>query len=329
MRLEQRRHVERVAGQQRRHKTGQVHGRVDSPQVVIGKSWLTPQEVLRPKRFRRLTVEPLSNTVRSRGTDADFDQLNRSPGEVTRNASTFDIFWSLTGGTIRGMQRSGTTRLPRPRTQTCTERLNFRVRVLRGQVDLIAATKRQRRCRRRALAGTAGWRTRRHCRPKWSDGNTRGCALDIGSVPNKSMLAPDHLGPLRSTRSNRTCLRLFLLSNRMRLIDVSSVKPSSCGRSAGQRSQYGATIRPFSSSRMLKSPRMTALSTVLSARKILRSCQARHHAADFPLSRWTAQITSGLPLIVSSACRNPRARRVGSRVYVTRRIGNRDSISMP
>ena len=88
MRLEQRRHVERVAGQQRRHKTGQVHGRVDSPQVVIGKSWLTPQEVLRPKRFRRLTVEPLSNTVRSRGTDADFDQLNRSPGEVTRNAST-------------------------------------------------------------------------------------------------------------------------------------------------------------------------------------------------------------------------------------------------
>ena len=104
--------------------------------------------------------------------------------------------------------------------------------------------KRQRRCRRRALAGTAGWRTRRHCRPKWSDGNTRGCALDIGSVPNKSMLAPDHLGPLRSTRSNRTCLRLFLLSNRMRLIDVSSVKPSSCGRSAGQRSQYGATIRP-------------------------------------------------------------------------------------
>ena len=140
MRLEQRRHVERVAGQQRRHKTGQVHGRVDSPQVVIGKSWLTPQEVLRPKRFRRLTVEPLSNTVRSRDTDADFDQLNRSPGEVTRNASTFDIFWSLTGGTIRAMQRSGTTRLPRPRTQTCTERLNFRVRVLRGQVDLIAAT---------------------------------------------------------------------------------------------------------------------------------------------------------------------------------------------
>jgi len=52
------------------------------------------------------------------------------------------------------------------------------------------------------------------------------------------------LGPLRSTRSNRTCLRLFLLSNRMRLIDVSSVKPTSCGRSAGQRSQYGATIRP-------------------------------------------------------------------------------------
>ena len=102
---------------------------------------MTPQEILRPKRFRRLTVEPPSNTVRSRGTDADFDQLNRSPGEVTTNASTFDIFWSLTGGTIRGMQRSGTTRLPRPRTQTCTERLNLRlrVRVLRGQTDLIAA----------------------------------------------------------------------------------------------------------------------------------------------------------------------------------------------
>jgi hypothetical protein len=54
--------------------------------------------------------------------------------------------------------------------------------------------KRQRRCRRRALVGITGWRTRRHCRPKWSHGNTRGCALDIGSIPNKSMLAPDHSG---------------------------------------------------------------------------------------------------------------------------------------
>ena len=77
----------------------------------------------------------------------------------------------------------------------------------------------------------------------------RASASDSGSVPNRSMPAAAQVGPFRSTRSNRTCLCLFLLSSRIKLMDVSSVKPSSCGCSSGHTSTKGAAICEFSASR--------------------------------------------------------------------------------